>query len=277
MQEECSMQNKMQIYDRTVLIWLLPSEADPENLPVELNTLTDIIADTRFFIDRDECIGVLPSIVNETIFLVLGAGQSDLVNILSTFPYLRYIYLSEPHNYACISQVRGVFAETKQLLYQLAIDVKIVRDSDTHLSVSSSGDCNRPQTSIHELKSRRVEFKWTEMLLDILLRMPKPIKHIFDDLLNECRCIHRDNRCQTQLIDEFEKEYEPSKAIWWYTRDSFLYRLINMALRTKNIMIILKFRFIIQDIYQQLKAMHEEQRNVLIGMCESVASLLQFS
>jgi hypothetical protein len=100
----------------------------------------------------------------------------------------------------------------------------------------------------------------------VLLRTPRPTENIHKDLLDECRRIYRENKAQTQFINAFETEYQPSKAIWWYTRDTFLYRLINMALRTENMVIIWKFRFIIQDIYQQLKTMHQEQRNKAIGM-----------
>jgi len=53
----------------------------------------------------------------------------------------------------------------------------------------------------------------------------------------------------------------------YHLSDTFLYRFVNMALRTKNMVIIWKFRFIIQDIYQQLKNMYEKQKNKAIGMC----------
>jgi hypothetical protein len=56
----------------------------------------------------------------------------------------------------------------------------------------------------------------------------------------------------------------------WYTRDSFLYRVVNMALRSKNIVIIWKFRFIIQDIYQQLEALHEKQRKESKGKAGNI-------
>jgi hypothetical protein len=100
----------------------------------------------------------------------------------------------------------------------------------------------------------------------VLLHTSRPTENIHQDLLDECRLIYRGNKAQTGFIDEFEEKYEPSKAIWWYTRDTFLYRLINMALRTENMVIIWKFRFIIQDIYQQLKTMHQKQRNQAISM-----------
>ena len=58
---------------------------------------------------------------------------------------------------------------------------------------------------------------------------------------------------QLALVHEFENEYSSDKALWWYTRDSFLYKMLNKALRVQNIDLLFLFRFVIGDIYQQLK------------------------
>ncbi len=52
---------------------------------------------------------------------------------------------------------------------------------------------------------------------------------------------------------EFENEYSADKALWWYTRDAFLYRMLNKALRVQNIDLLFLFRFVIGDMYRQLK------------------------
>ncbi|CAM4852394.1 unnamed protein product, partial [Rotaria magnacalcarata] len=44
-----------------------------------------------------------------------------------------------------------------------------------------------------------------------------------------------------------------NQAVWWYTRDSFVYRLLNKALRVQNIDLLFLFRFFIRDIEVQLK------------------------
>jgi hypothetical protein len=99
------------------------SDASEENLQKDIDSLRKIISDTRVLYDRDECIETLPSIIGQTIFLVLGSGQSDLVDMLSIFPYLDYIYLSEPSHFPYTSQIRGEFPEIKQLLHQLKNDI----------------------------------------------------------------------------------------------------------------------------------------------------------
>lgn len=89
-------------------------------------------------------------------------------------------------------------------------------------------------------------------MIDCLLRLkPNPTNKL--ELINVCRKFYENNPQQLNLIKEFEDNYTSTKAIWWYTKDSFLYRLLNKALRIQNIDLLFLFRFIIYDIEQQLK------------------------
>ncbi len=61
-------------------------------------------------------------------------------------------------------------------------------------------------------------------------------------------------------ISEFDQYYQSTNAIFWYTRNYFLFRLLNQAFRTEDIDNIFKFRFFIVDLYQQLLNLHSSQR-----------------
>ncbi len=125
----------MQNYEGIVLFWLLPSDPEQEDRSADLIAFRGIINDTRIFHDVDECIATLSSIADETVFLVLGSGRSYLMSILSSFTDLHYIYLSEPHDCAYTSQVRGVFHRKQELLYQLKKDVKFVDHNGAHITL----------------------------------------------------------------------------------------------------------------------------------------------
>ncbi|CAF1329870.1 unnamed protein product [Adineta steineri] len=60
-------------------------------------------------------------------------------------------------------------------------------------------------------------------------------------------------------IDEFEKTYTSQDALHWYTKDSFAYRLLNKALRTRNTEVIHAFRFFMVDLHQQIRELHWKQ------------------
>ena len=267
----------MSNFEGTVLFLLLPSNAQQQNQIPNLDSFRAIINDTRVFYDPDECIDDLSSIIEETIFLFLGPGRSNLVDTLSTFSDVLYIYLSEPHHSKYTAQVRGVFPTEEELLQQLAKDVDLIQTDSMHMSLSSNAQFRGPQTSLKILHDHKVEFKWNQKIFNIILNTARPTENVYADLLHECRLTYRDNRSQTELIDEFEQSYDPSKAIWWYTRNSFLFKIVNMALRTENMVIIWKFRFIIQDIYLRLKTLYDAQKQEHLCKYQNDTSIEFFS
>ncbi|CAF1440807.1 unnamed protein product, partial [Didymodactylos carnosus] len=73
-----------------------------------------------------------------------------------------------------------------------------------------------------------------------------------------CRREYETDVVELKKIDEFEKHYRPNQAVYWYTRDSFVYRLVNKALRTEDFCIINKYRLLITDLHTQLTKLHEQ-------------------
>ncbi len=135
----------------------------------------------------------------------------------------------------------------------------MIEDNDLNFSISSSTEANMSGTTTKAIQDDRLAFGWARVILYSLLNIRKPTENIYRDMLKECRDIYQGNQSMCQKIDDFEKKYDPKDAILWYTKDSFLYRQVNAAFRTENILTIWKFRFIIQDIYKRLELLHEEQ------------------
>ncbi|CAF1955340.1 unnamed protein product [Rotaria magnacalcarata] len=55
-------------------------------------------------------------------------------------------------------------------------------------------------------------------------------------------------------IDDFTQTYNNAVAIYWYTKKCFLYKMMNRALRTQNIEVIMKIGFFVRDLHEQIKA-----------------------
>lgn len=55
------------------------------------------------------------------------------------------------------------------------------------------------------------------------------------------------------IIAEFQHDYTADKAIWWYTRECFIYRILNKALRIQDTEILYKLRFFIKDLHLQIQ------------------------
>ncbi|CAF4145473.1 unnamed protein product [Rotaria sordida] len=79
------------------------------------------------------------------------------------------------------------------------------------------------------------------------------------EMLEFCRQQYADNNVQLRYIQEFEDHYDSHKTIWWYTRDTFLYRLLNKALREQDIDVLYSLRYFIRHLHLQLKDFHSKQ------------------
>jgi tetratricopeptide (TPR) repeat protein len=92
----------------------------------------------------------------------------------------------------------------------------------------------------------------SQLLINSLLRMRANVKDK-NELIYNSKKIYKNNKSEIETIHEFEQNYTPERAIWWYTRDSFLSRLLNKALRKQNIDLLFLFQFFVVDVRKQLE------------------------
>ena len=77
-------------------------------------------------------------------------------------------------------------------------------------------------------------------------------------MINACRNYYRGNGNELELIDEFEKCYSSEQCIRWYTRETFVYKMVNKALRTEDVQQLHTFRFFIADLSSALACEHKK-------------------
>jgi len=246
-------------YSQATVCVLVSTKADEDSFREHLACLEESGNNAEFFSDPDECIESLISTQHEKYLVILGSGRCHLVDILSSLPCILHIYLAEVHDFEDASHVQGIYSKPEQLLIKLKNDMKIIEDNELNFSISSSIEVNMSGTTTKDMQHDSLAFGWARVILYWLLNTPKPAANINGDMLKECRDIYQGNQSMCKKIDDFERTYDPKNAVWWYTKDSFLYRQVNAAFRTENILTIWKFRFVIQDIYKQLELLHAKQ------------------
>lgn len=96
------------------------------------------------------------------------------------------------------------------------------------------------------------QFVHSQLLIDCLITMEQK-ESDKNDFIGLAKKFYQDNRSELQVIEEFERDYVSDRAVWWYTRESFLYRLLNKALRVQDMDLLFLFRFFIRDLHQQLE------------------------
>ncbi|CAF1271096.1 unnamed protein product [Rotaria sp. Silwood1] len=93
------------------------------------------------------------------------------------------------------------------------------------------------------------QFIHSQLLINCLLQM-KAASTDKDEMISLSKKQYKDNKNELSIVHEFEENYSSDRAIWWYTRESFLYRQWNKALRVQNIDLLFIFRFFIRDIQE---------------------------
>lgn len=249
-----------------VLFWLTNASNSVEDFiqgrVVPFRALTH---DARVFVDKDNCIAALKEIIDQEVFLVVV----DLIdeNLLETFhnsPRVGHIYLisntivANKERLARFMKVRHLPNDDHILLKRLKEDIRNRRKM-LPIQINSTD-----QSSVQSIKNETVDFLWCQLLIDVVCRLAGTSTSKVD-LTEECRSNYMDNSKQLNNITEFESSYKAQDAILWYTKDSFLYRLLNKAFRTLNIDLIFRYRFFIGDLFQSLSKLHREQFHKKVG------------
>jgi tetratricopeptide (TPR) repeat protein len=155
-----------------------------------------------------------------------------------------------------------------------ALIEQIYKDLDTYLNENQSPCTAEPIfTSYHELRlpppwsvwnSKKVEnsfqcwkkesphFFLFQALSVVLTKMKHDPDQSFADMCEACRLHYMADLAERQKIDDFAKAYNPTDAVWYYTKDSFLFRSVGKAFRSEDFEDIFKFRHYIYDLHWEL-------------------------
>ena len=98
--------------------------------------------------------------------------------------------------------------------------------------------------------------QWYHLFLLIIGHCSRDIDSSYEEMFDECRAYYKNNTHMLKEIDRFALSYKPENVIYEYTRDSFIYRILNHALRVQDLEIIRKFSPVIRDLHVQLHKYH---------------------
>ena len=82
-------------------------------------------------------------------------------------------------------------------------------------------------------------FIYTQIMKEILLTINFQQKHV-DEFIQHCRKLMSDNGQQLEYVDDFAWKYRELTPIWWYTRNFYLYLMLDRALRTMDVDVMMK-------------------------------------
>ncbi|CAF4248116.1 unnamed protein product, partial [Adineta steineri] len=90
--------------------------------------------------------------------------------------------------------------------------------------------------SLKDMQSQHSGLNGEFLLYQVILKRLLS-EGLTDSSIENTLCGHFDptEEADRRIMLEFDKSYKANKAIYWYTRESCVYRLLNKALRTQSI------------------------------------------
>ena len=135
------------------------------------------------------------------------------------------------------SKIKGVFTEITPICEALKLAAEECEHNAMSISIMAIGDGSKKN-----LDQLDPSFMYMKIMKEILLDIDFEPKH-FQQYIDYCRQLFAENDRQLKNIKDFERKYRDRTPIYWYTWESFLYPMVNRALRTMDVDIIIKIGF----------------------------------
>ena len=246
------------------LVWL-DTNIDEINDQDCQNTLTELrkVANTvNTFVDIDQCIDFLRNHSDTKILLIVsGSVGQDIIPRIHNISHLISIYIfcadqSKHEQWSKHwSKIEGVFTEIRPICNEL----EQVEQQDSRNSIPISFVQINDQISTDELNQLDQSFMHTKILIESLFDIEFSRKKSIKDFTDYCRRLFVSNQKELKMINKLAHEYSKFPAIWWYSNECFIHRMLNQALRLMDVDIILKMGFFIRDLHEQIKDLHHKQ------------------
>ena len=242
------------IIPNTYLVWL-------DDYHGSIAQLQQVVDTVETFVNIDECLDFITDQPDDIGFMITSKRYAQqLLPIINDVPQIKSVYIlsSSMTGTQQYFKINDGFTDIKSICEALKQALK----DDDHNAASISFAKPIRGTSDTKKDTLHCSFMYTQILKEILLTIDFNSKH-FNDFLTFCRCEFAGNDRHLRNIDKIQNEYYNRTPIWWYTYESFLYSMINTALRHMDIGIIVKMGFFVRDLHQHIAVLHAEQFNEL--------------
>jgi tetratricopeptide (TPR) repeat protein len=261
--EASSMRRHRPMVQNFHLVWLDGSidEINNDDCRNSITKLRQIVNTVNTFTDVNECIDFITDIKDEMTFMIISEAFSPIiVPVVEAISQVSSVYIvcenkaSHEKWAQQWSKLKGVYTDITPIYEALK---QVVQDCDQN-SVSISFVKPSDGASKENLDQLDQSFMYTQILKEILLTIDFKQNHI-NEFLTYCREQFVGNSFELKNVDKIEKEYRYHQPIWWYTYQCFLYSMLNRALRTMEVEVIIKMGFFVRDLHNDIDTLHSKQ------------------
>lgn len=238
---------------------LVLSDNNIKDVIKHLRAVTDYIHEFR---DGNKCYEFLERIQNEKVFMIISTSFDrhfvpfihDRYEIDSIFIFCNQNEYDAEWTKDWF-KIKGVYRDIKPICDALQQSHEDYEQNATSFSLVITED----DVSEQNLDRLDPMFMYTQIIKEILLEIKFERKHIHE-FADNCRKLFTTNKqAQLNKVKIFEDDYSNKTPIWWYTWESFLYSMLNQALRLSNIDVIIQMGFFIADLHRQIDKLHQQQ------------------
>lgn len=252
-----------QILQNVHLVWV--DATIDENTPSTMKTLKQfhaIVNDMSSFKEIDGCVEYLNGVKKEKVLVITsGSLGQELVKQIHPMKQIETIFIfcgNKSRHESWAQQwykIKGVYECLKPLCKDLEDSVRQVNHDLTPISFVTQRDAQDPEIDLNRLDP---SFMYTQLFKKLALEM-KYEENEREVLIKRYQMLYTNDDDKRAIVDEFNRDYQAKDAIHWYTRETFLYKILNRALRLLECDIIVEVLFFINDLHRQLEEVHRKQ------------------
>jgi tetratricopeptide (TPR) repeat protein len=243
------------------LVWLDENfDQNNSNCRTLVSQLQTILKKVDVFNDTDNCMKFISEIRNLDVYLIISNPEEHMLTHAHRLEQIKAIFIFNDRNSSKKSwpekwkKIQGIYTNVHDLCKFVKETAKKSDREFQELCFVASNDINN-----RRLDELGQSFMYTQLMKEILLELEYD-KNCVEELVTYCQENRQTIKVPLDGLQEFLQDYPQKKtAVWWYTKDIFLYRLVNWALREQEFDTIIRVGFFINDLHRHIDKLHQEQ------------------
>ncbi|CAF1499865.1 unnamed protein product [Adineta steineri] len=247
----------MQRMQNVLLIWLDNNiDDDDADCNNTIKQLKRVVNNVNTFTDDKKCTEFIQTITNNKVCMIVSGSLGKYI--------MRHV-----HDMSQVDTI-FIFCNNQEWHKQWAKEWPKIKGVFTDITAicealkQTAQQCEQNAISISFVASNKKldqldpSFMYTQILKEILLSIDFEDKH-FEEFITYCHDVYDDNEYELENINQLQATYKSNIPIWWYTWDAFLYRMLNQALRSMDVDMIVRLGFFIKDLHRDIQRLHSKQ------------------
>lgn len=196
---------------------------------------------------------------NEIVFVIISSNE-PILHQLDELEKVHSIFIYSPNHSSepvelvqeGFRKVKGLFADILLLSRRILLQIKRVQEDFIPITIIPSGSSFLTQTDLNHLDS---SFMYIKLFKDIFIDVTytKEARAAFIDYY---RTTFKQDEATKKMLDKIETYDDRQTLIQQYTSSSFLFGLLNQAIRHMDVEVLPLLGFLIHDLCWELEGLY---------------------